>query len=108
MCFKTFSSQSTSPPECAVKEEISSFPDFTLEPDLSNGSHYPDERFLDVIVHFKLRNITAEFPTVSKCNCRKAFDYTVLMLYRVKMFVLSLHVHVHAMYVYICMYVAHL
>lgn len=76
MYFKTFTSQSTSPPECAVKEKISSSPDFTLEPDLSNGLHHPDERFLDVIVHFKLRNITAEFPTVSKCNCRQSILYS--------------------------------
>lgn len=30
-----------------------------------DGSHSPQERTSDIFVSFKLRNITAEFPTVS-------------------------------------------
>lgn len=62
MYFKTFSANDCRIPESAITEEKIKPP---ASPDLSNGPHEPDERFLDVIVHFKLRNITGEFPTVS-------------------------------------------
>ena len=65
MYFKTFSSQESVPPETVVKEQLKKYPNFDSQPDLSNGPHEPDERFLDVIVHFQMHDITGEFPIVS-------------------------------------------
>ena len=36
-----------------------------LPPDQTDGPHPPRERTVDIFVVFKLRKITAEFPTVS-------------------------------------------
>ena len=63
MNFKVFDSQSSVlPPYDQTGSQAA-----TREPDPSDGPHDLDERFLDVIVDFKLRNATGEFPTVSVC-----------------------------------------
>ena len=38
----------------------------TPPPQPYEGSHVPEERTIDIFVNFKLRKITAEFPTVSE------------------------------------------
>lgn len=64
MYFKTFSSQDSCPPDSAVKEDVKKAPNFDNLPDLSDGPHEPDDRFLDVTVLFRLRDVTGEFPIV--------------------------------------------
>jgi hypothetical protein len=63
MYFKTFSSQDANPPESVIIEETTKGSKFDVQPDLSDGPHEPDERFVDVIVHFQMSDITGEFPT---------------------------------------------
>ena len=62
MYFKTYSSTDTSPPDGA--EEQDTPVDFTKEPDISEGPNIPEERFLEVVVDFKIGNIKGELPTV--------------------------------------------
>lgn len=66
MYFKTFSSQNPDPPQSVVKGNETDSQSHDILPDHSDGPHEPNERFLDVIVHFKMQNITGEFPTVRK------------------------------------------
>ena len=62
--FKTFNSNIPTPqsvPEKSPLPHLSSAP----PPDPPTGPHEPGERTLWMYVDFKLRNVTAEFPTVS-------------------------------------------
>ena len=82
MNFKVFNSQSTFPPPCDQSPQAGSQA-ATREPDPSDGPHDLDERFLDVIVDFKLRNATGEFPTVSilcsMCVYKLVHSHNVLL-----------------------------
>ena len=44
------------PPPTTLKE--------ASPPPLCDGPHHPKERTIDILVNFKLQNITAEFPAV--------------------------------------------
>ncbi len=63
MYFKTYFSESTSAPDGTAEGDVPI--DFTKSPDLSPGPNIPEERFLNVIVDFKLHNIMGELPAVS-------------------------------------------
>lgn len=58
MYFKTYSSRSCALPDCLskTKEAIDSI----------HSEIITDERFLEVILNFKLQRFTGEFPTVRK------------------------------------------
>ena len=63
MYFKTYFSESTSAPDGTAEDNAPV--DFTKPPNLSSGPNVPEERFLNVIVDFKLHNIMGELPAVS-------------------------------------------
>ena len=66
--FKTFNSNIPTPqtvPERPDPPHLGSAP----LADPPEGPHEPQERTVCVYVDFKLRNVTAEFPTVSKGQC---------------------------------------
>lgn len=66
MYFKTYFSESTSSPD-NTKEESQPL-DLTRPPDTSPGPNVPTERFLNVLVDFKLHDIMGELPAVSITN----------------------------------------
>ena len=58
MYFKTYSSRSGALPDCLSKTKDAT--------DSIHSEIATDERFLEVIVNFKLQSVTGEFPTVRK------------------------------------------
>ena len=62
MYFKTYFSESTSTPDGAVEKDVTH--DLSKAPDTSLGPNVPKERFLNVIVDFKLHDVYGELPTV--------------------------------------------
>ena len=79
--FKTFNSNIPTPqtvPERPHPPHLGEAP----PPDPPAGSHEPAERTISVYVDFRLKNITAEFPTVSESGV--SFEYKLyLMLHTV-------------------------
>lgn len=89
MNFKVFNSQSPFPPPHEPPQTESQAA--TREPDHSDGPHNLEERFLDIIVDFRLRNATGEFPTVSSVITCKLFCVQGMECTHIHM--CSVHVH---------------